>query len=451
MKFFSTLQDKKVELTMLDIIRRLLLKNRTIVSSDIEECMDIISEKYPIKLNKFPTGTEYQTWPIPPEWNVIKAVLLFGDTVIASHDESPLFVARYSLPFSGTINKQQLVEHTFTNPACPDAFCYEFRLAYNYQRRLKEWRIALPHNRLDALPDGDYQLDIDVEVKPGEMIIAESSHQGKSGYWFTFLAHYCHVAQANDGLAGVAVMLEALDKIRSKYPNPYFGYKALLMPETIGSSVYASTHEAELDATIGAVFSEMGGADSPLQLVFSRRGDTYIDRVFLHVLGKLGKLPSRTIPFRKGWGNDELVFDAPGIGVPVVSLDRYPFEAYHTHHDNMDLIKLDKLEEVVDILVAVADAIEEDYIPRPKHRVPPYLTRYDLYSDWTNQRALYDTNTLLLDNMWSGLSVIDIALKHNLDVNLVHSYYMRLFDHKIIYKDGLTPEYSRTVRFLPSS
>ena len=43
----------------------------------------------------------------------------------------------------------------------------------------------------------------------------------------------------------------------------------------------------------------------------------------------------------------------------------------------------------------VADALERDYIPRPRNRVPVYLTRFDLYSDWTHQRAQYDINTLL--------------------------------------------------------
>lgn len=435
---------------MLDIIEKLLMKNRTIVTSDVAVCMDILSSQYPIKLHKYPTGCEYQTWPIPPEWNVRKAVLKNGENVIASHDESPLFVARYSAPFSGVVTKEELVKHTFTNPAKPDAFCYEFRLAYNYQRRLNEWRIALPHDRLHALPDGDYRVEIDVEIKPGEMIVAESAHPGSSGHWFTFLAHYCHVAQANDGLAGVAVMLEAVERIRRKYPQSRFGYKTLLMPETIGSSVYAATHEAELDATIGAVFSEMGGAASPLQLVFSRRGDTYIDRVFLHVLRIQGKLPCRFQPFRKGWGNDELVFDAPGVGVPVVSLDRHPFEAYHTHHDDMTLVELDKLEEVVDVLVGVADALEQDYIPRPRNRVPVYLTRFDLYSDWTHQRAQYDVNTVLLDNMWSGLSVLDIALKHGLDVGMVQSYMTKFAEHGQIDTIAVSPEYSRSVRFLPA-
>ena len=226
-----------------------------------------------------------------------------------------------------------MLDHIYTNPDKPDSFLYEFRLAYNAQRRLKDWRITLPYHRVESLSDGPFNVDIQVETKSGEMLIGEFSHVGTEGSWFTLLSHYCHIAQANDGLAGVAVMFETVKRIKQKYPNSKHGYKAIAMPETIGSSVYAATHEDEMDATIGAVFSEMGGADADLQLVYSRRGDTYIDRVFLHVLQKRGKLPCRTIPFRRGWGNDELVFDAPGVGVPVVSLDRYPFEAYHTHYD----------------------------------------------------------------------------------------------------------------------
>lgn len=435
---------------MIKLIEQLLMKNRTTVASDAAVCMDIIGKQYPITLHKYPSGSDYQTWIIPPEWNLRKATLKLGENIVASHEESPLFVARYSLPFTGKVSKQELVSHTFTNPARPDAFCYEHRLAANFQRRLKEWRISLPHERLMALPEADYQVDIDVEIKPGDMLIAESSHKGSSSYWFTFLSHYCHVAQANDGLAGVAVMLEVVERIRRKHPTPRFGYKALVMPETIGSSVYAATHESELDLTVGSVFSEMGGAESPIQLVLSRRGDTYIDRIFLYVLRKQGIFPCRLVPFRRGWGNDELVFDAPGLGVPAVSIDRFPFEAYHTHHDNMELVKLDKLEEIVDLLIGVADALEEDYIPQFRNRVPAYLTRFNLYSDWTYQRAQYDINTLLIDNMWSGLSVLDIALKHDLDVEMVQGYINKFFENGLIEKLSVTPEYSRTVRFLPS-
>lgn len=436
---------------MIEIIKKLLMKNRTIVTADVTDCMDIVNSYYPLKLHKYPTGSEYQTWVIPPEWNVIKGQLTVDDKVIASHDESPLFVARYSLPFNGVISKEELLGHAFTYPNHPEAYGYEFRLAYNYQRRLKDWRISVPYSRLQSIPEtSKIHVEIEVETKPGNMIIGESSHVGSGEFIFVMLAHYCHVAQANDGLAGVAVMLEAIQKIKEKYPNSRLSYKALIMPETIGSSVYAAENEIELDRMIGGVFSEMGGADSPLQLVFSRRGDTYIDRVFLHVLNSKGKLPCRFIPFRKGWGNDELVFDSPGLGVPVVSLDRHPFEAYHTHFDNMDLIKIDKLDEIVDILVGVAEILEKDFIPKPMNRVPIYLTRYNLYADWTSERKQYDINSIILDNLWTGLSLLDVCLKYDLDFDMALGYLTKLNELKLVEKSFVTPEYSRTIRFLPS-
>lgn len=435
---------------MLDIINKLLLKNRTIVSHDNSICMDILRERYPITLHKYPTNSEYQTWPIPPEWNVRKAVLSDGKKVIASYEESPLFLAPYSQSFLGWVSREELIEHTLSKPDKPDAFCYEHRVSTNYQRRLKEWRISLPHERIQFLSKGPFHIDIEVETKPGNMLIAEDSHPGQSGSWFTFLAHYCHSAQANDGLAGVAVMLETLKRVKKLHPKPRHGYKALIMPETIGSSVYAATHEDELDKTLGSVFSEMAGAKEQLQLKFSRRGDTYIDRVFLHVLHKQGKLPCRLIPFRQGWGNDELVFDAPGFGVPSLSIDRHPFAAYHTHHDNMSLMHLSQLEEVIGILTAVIDILEKDYIPKPKNRVPTYLTRFNLYADWTYKREQYDVNTLLLENLWSGLSVLDIALKYNLDTDMVQNYLEKFAELGLIDTLSVTPAYTRNIRFLPS-
>ena len=435
---------------MKELINKLLLKNRTIVTSDIASCMEILAGVYSLHLHRFPTGNEYQTWPIPPEWNVIKAILKDGDKVIASYDESMLFLAPYSTSFTGTISKNELIEHIYTKPEKPDSFLYEFRLAYNSQMRLKDWRITLPYERVEALSGGPFYVDIKVETKPGEMLIAETSHAGSDSSWFTFLSHYCHIAQANDGLAGVAVMFETIKRIKQKYPKPKHGYKALAMPETIGSSVYVATHEDEIDATIGAVFSEMGGAEAGLQLVYSRRGDTYIDRVFLHVLQKRDKLPCRTIPFRRGWGNDELVFDAPGVGVPVVSLDRHPFDAYHTHFDNMELVKADRLEEMVEILMDVVDVLEADYIPKPKNRVPIYLSRYNLYADWTFRRDQYDINILILDSLWSGLSVLDIALKNNLEVDEVFNYINSFAELDLIETASVTPTYTREIRFLPS-
>jgi aminopeptidase-like protein len=435
---------------MLDTLARLLPRNRTIVTRDIEGCIDVLRERYPLAIHRYDSGQEYQTWEIPLEWNVRQAVVSHRGQVIASYEESPLFLAPYSMPFGGSVSREELLAHTFTNPEQPDAFCYEFRVAYDYRRRLKEWRISLPHDRVMALPEGPFDVQIDVETRPGQMLVGELAHPGESGSWFTFLSHYCHVGQVNDGIAGVAVMLETIERIRQRHPKPRHGYKALVMPETIGSSVYAATHEAEMDATLGAAFTELPGADAPLQFVRSRRADTYIDRVLLHVLRRRGLLPCRTLDFRQGWGNDELVFDAPGVGVPAVSLDRYPYAAFHTHHDDMSAVKPERLEEMVEIFTEVADVLEQDYVPRPRHRVPIYLTRYGLYADWTHERQQYDTNMVVLDNLWTGLSTLDIALKHGLDVGMVQGYIGKLAELGLVEAVPVTPKYTRSIRFLPS-
>ena len=433
---------------MLDIIDELLLKNRTIVSKDSAVCMDILKKKNSIVVHKYPTNTDCETWIIPPEWNVNYATLKLNGELIASYDDSMLFLAPYSTSFSGIVSKEELVKHTFTNPKVPDAFCYEHRLAYDFKRRLKEWRITLPYNLIQELPDdGEFEVDISVEVKDGNMLVAELENPGESDFSFTFLSHYCHIAQANDGIAGGAVMLEVMDQIKRRYVKNKYTYRMLFMPEVIGSVAYTSNNKSKIDKTIGAVFSEMPGSNEGLQFVFSRRSNTYIDRVFLQVLKDKGKLDCRQVPFRKGWGNDETIFDAPGIGVPSVSIDRHPFREYHTHYDDMRNVYIDKLDEIVDIIMSVVDILENDFIPQQKDDAPIYLTRYDLYSDWTYERESYDVNTLIMDNLWSGLSVLDIALKNDIDYQYVHSYISKMLENDLVSSSIITPQYSKKTLF----
>ncbi len=60
------------------------MKNRTIVSRDCEECVGLLRELIPLKVHRYPSGSEYGTWKIPDEWNVIKGELTDGErTVVA--------------------------------------------------------------------------------------------------------------------------------------------------------------------------------------------------------------------------------------------------------------------------------------------------------------------------------------------------------------------------------
>ena len=443
---FSGWKRKKEQLKAL--IKKLLHKNRTIVSSDNYLCMEIIGRHYPIKQLKFMTGEEYDTWIIPPEWNILDASLSYNGEPVATLNDSKLFVAAYSLDFKGSVTKEELTKHCFIVEKNPSEFNYEHRVAMNFQRRLNEWRLSVPKDLIDALPNnGLFEVEIKTEVKPGYLVIGEYTHHGSSGLDFNFLSHYCHTSQANDGLCGVVTMLEVVHRLKQRHPNPKYTYRALVMPETIGSSVYVSDNMDIIDNSIGAVFSEMGGAKEALQFVSSRRTTTYIDRIFKYVLKKRNQGPLREVPFRQGWGNDEIVFDAPGVGVPSVSLDRYPFRAYHTENDNMELVYEESLEEIVDILLDVVFELERDFIPKCKQRVPIYLTRYELYSDWTYNRSEYDLNVKIMDGIWSGMSVTDIALSAGVDVDYTHSYVARLLDLDLVEQSIVTPEYSKATLF----
>ena len=59
----------------IEIIGALVNKNRSWVSQDFGECIDFLGKEVPLTVHRYPTGSDYSTWKIPEEWNVIKAEL----------------------------------------------------------------------------------------------------------------------------------------------------------------------------------------------------------------------------------------------------------------------------------------------------------------------------------------------------------------------------------------
>ena len=427
---------------MMQIIETLLHMNRTIVSSDCEKSMAVLGEHVPLTIHRYASGEEYGTWVIPPQWDVTKADLSDGDKIIASYQDHPLFLAPYSCSFTGWISREELLKHVRSVQRQPDAFSYEHHLAYDFQRRLNEWAITLPHSLVEKLDREQYFVDIQVHTQPGEMLVGESTVTGRSGYTFAFLTHLCHPGQANDGLAGVAVGVEVMKRIRAEYENPNFNYQLLIMPETVGSSVYLASNPDRIDSYLGSVFIEMPGIRSPVGVKNTRRGNTYLDRVLPQVIKDRG-LEISEFAFRGPWGNDELVFDSPGVGIPGAAIQRYPFDAYHTSKDDLDETDQSCLEEVVEILMETVRVIESDFIPLPRQRVPVYLTRYNLYADAKTDRSQHLLNATVLDSLWSGKSVFDIAQEAGAPYWAVKDFLAKLVEHDLLETLHLTPQYFR--------
>ena len=147
--------------------------------------------------------------------------------------------------------------------------------------------------------------------------------------------------------------------------------------------------------------------------------------------------------FRKPWGNDELIFDSPGVGIPGAAIQRYPFDAYHTSADDLAATDQLNLDEIVEILLETVRVIESDFIPVPQQRVPVYLTRYNLYADAKTERSQYFINVSILDALWDGKSVFDIAQKVKIPYSKVKDFVTKLQDHELIDQIRLEPKYFR--------
>ena len=107
----------------------------------------------------------------------------------------------------------------------------------------------------------------------------------------------------------------------------------------------------------------MVGIDSPLVLQRSFTGAALIDRVATQVLRQHDP-QLKTGDFRTIVGNDETVWEAPGIEIPCASLSRcfHPgyYAEYHTSRDDLDLNRVDKLEETLEMLKRMVAVFEDD-------------------------------------------------------------------------------------------
>ncbi|HBQ37459.1 MAG TPA: hypothetical protein DD714_00345 [Candidatus Omnitrophica bacterium] len=368
--------------------------NRTIVSDDMERAADLLDQAMgrPATRFRYPSGREYGSWVVPPSWNVREAFLSDGKRVIASYQDHALFLAPYSAPFEGWVSKAELLKHLNVSTAFEDAFIYQHRLAYDFQKRLRGWEISLPQ-RIAASLDGErYFLKIDVDVRPSTMNVLEYTVEGTEETTVAFLSHLCHPGQANDGLSGVLAGMALLQRIAVQ-PHR-FTYKLLVMPETIGSAVHVIAQGLSTKQIACAVFLETMGTGERLFLKRSRTGGQAIDLALNSVAREHPEIGVHD--FYDGYGNDELVFDFANVGIPSIGVQHYPFAQYHTSRDGAEIIEWEKWTRAVEVALEVFRRLEADRLIQLKYPGPPYLSRYRLYADAVTERARFRQNAKLL-------------------------------------------------------
>jgi aminopeptidase-like protein len=140
-----------------------------------------------------------------------------------------------------------------------------------------------------------------------------------------------------------------------------------------------------------------------------------------------------TFKYLEGAGNDEVVFESPGIEVPFVSVmlarsNGKLYRQYHTHLDNLDMVDEAQLEEAARVLAKMTDVLENDfYVTR---RFNGYLCLSNPEIDLYSNKALKSQLRSFLNGGFryfdGSFRISEIAAKHNIKFDLVLDFVKKM-------------------------
>lgn len=422
---------------ILDRVKRLYPYHYSVVSQGSDDAVPAWLAELPFHVREYPSGTEINGWLAGDKWRATKAEIRKDGKLIYDGLSSPLGVITNSDPFAGKVSGAELRKHLFFSDRIPEAIVYHWTKLYRPAER--NWGFCLPKRIYDTLSDGEYDVVIETDVAPGSMKVMDYLLPGDSTETIVLNAHNCHPFQANDDISGCAVGIEVLKRLAT-LPRRRYSYRLVIAPELIGTSFWLRD-VAQEGPFVAAILLKSVGHKNPLRLQESFTGQAKIDRAAHHVLrNRYGTYESGA--FRTLYGNDETVFESPGYKIPTISLTRMTyqdvFDSYHTDHDTPDGLSEASLQDTAEAALEVCMALECDkrYEVCVDGLVALSHPRYDLYLtagaigiEKEEFTAVMLRWNLLMNalprHLDDGLSLLDIAIRHDLPVGKLHDYVER--------------------------
>lgn len=414
----------------LNILEEILRLHIGISQADNETLFNRLSEIYPLRVLRYESGREHNGWIIPPQWSVHKALIQKDGKTLFNGCAHPLAVASHSASFKGTLSKRELDRKVFFRKDFPDA--YAFHCIFPYRPWIRDWGFCVPYNVFKTWGEGFYDITLETEFTEGHMLVGECRLDGTAADTVVFNAHTCHPCQANDDLAGTLVVLELFSRLSKR--NLKYSYLGVLAPEFYGTVFYlADMAEEERNRIRLGCFVEMVGTETPFALQKSFTGKSIIDRMAEYVL-KEEEQELTVGDFATVVGNDETVWEAPGIEVPMVSISRWPYPQYHTSSDDREIISEEKMVESLDALDRLVFILENDALIHRKFEGLIALSnpKYDLYFEHPD--PVVQKNLSDIDLRFAGLqdhlqrffdgkhSVFEIAERFGVPFDLLFAY-----------------------------
>lgn len=346
----------------LDLVGRVYPLCRSITGDGVRATLGLIGQSLPLEISEVPSGTPVFDWDIPPEWNIRDAYI--ADATgrrLVDFRAHALHVVGYSVPVRARMTLRQLRPHLHTLPERPDWIPYRT----SYYR--ETWGFCLSHRELAGWPDGEYEVVIDSDLKPGSLTYAECLVPGASEREILVYTHTCHPALANDNATGIAVAAVLAEEALKSSPN--LSYRFIFAPGTIGSIAWLARNEARLARVRGGLAIGLLGDRGALTFKRSRRGTSELDLIAAQVVRELD--PNAKVIDFTPYGYDERQFCSPGIDLPVGRLTRSPNDAYpeyHTSADNPSLLDEGALARSILAAATILNRIDSN--PLYRNRIP---------------------------------------------------------------------------------
>ena len=403
---------------------------RSITGDGVRETLRIIGEQVPeLTVHEVPTGTECFDWTVPQEWNIRDACVIDPDgNKIIDFQQHNLHVVGYSVPVDETVSLEELDKHLHSLPDQPQAIPY---VTSYYQPR---WGFCLAHDQRQSLRPGDYRVLIDSDLKEGSLTYGEVVLPGESSQEVFLSTYVCHPSMGNNELSGPVVMTFLLKWLASLSHRRYT-YRAVFIPETIGSIVYLSRNWQEMKERVVAGFNlSCVGDDRAYSYLPSRNENTLADQVAQHVLQHTDANYQRYRFLDRG--SDERQYCSPNIDLPMATVMRTKYGVYpeyHTSLDDLTVISPEGLFGGYTALQHCLQVLENNLRIRVTVPCEPQLGRRGLYptlsekgsADLTRrmmnllayadgQRTLLEIAEKIESPMWELVPIVEQLLEHQL-------------------------------------
>lgn len=414
------------------LIETLYPMNACLLGEGYDNRLAYINELIGLDVIEIPSGTKLGTWTVPDEWVIRDAWVKFNGEKIIDYQKEPLSVVIGSLPVHGIVGVDELVKHLHYSNELQDATPYAFKF---YE---KDWGFCLPRSTVvedvvdekeylltgeevfkpkskSILPEGEYEVFVDSEYKPGKMKIGVHTIKGATDREILLFAHLDHPYQANDNLSAVACLTDLATKLDTQHT-----IKIVFCPETIGSLGYALTQDlSKVDFMIAVDICGNSG-DILLQKSFNK--EDIINRVAHLAIHGIGE-SYRKGEFRNTIGSDEYVFNDPQIGIPGILLSTWPYNEYHTNQDTPDKIDYEQIEKVEKVIQNIIDIYEKDFIPKREFKGQLHRSKYGIETSSKQVNLSWDFFFYAMDGK---KSIVELCNDFGLNFDYVYQLMLRM-------------------------